>query len=323
MRFERLGEEWGEADVLGMARAIELHSEHPAGRAIVRYVDAVHSGLFAGEEVRSLPGKGISGYVDAGDGRRHVVLIGVERNSKEESKSNSVMALFARSSIWVDDVKCGTFMLADDLKRGSVIAVRQLEQMGMHLHLVSGDGEEQVAGVASALGFHGEVRGHLRPEEKALLVTEKRAAGARAAMVGDGINDSVALAAANIGISFRSGTDLSRMASDVVIMDDDIGQVPWIFAFGRRVRRTIAWNFLWAFCYNAAGMGLAMMGKLEPAFAAAAMVFSSLLVIVNSSRVASGQPSARSDSPCEGQRGIASPSGGGEGLDDVREKPGK
>ena len=321
--FERLGEEWGEADVLGMARAIELHSEHPAGRAIVRYADAVHSDLFAGEEVRSLPGEGISGYVDTGSGRRHVVLIGAERDSREKLKSNSIIALLTRSSVWVDDVKCGTFVFTNDLKRGSVIAVRRLEQMGMHLHLVSGDGEEQVAGVASALRFHGEVRGRLRPEEKALLITEKRATGALAAMVGDGINDSVALAAANIGISFRSGTDLSRMASDVVIMDDDIAQVPWIFAFGRRVRRTIVWNFLWAFCYNAAGMGLAVMGKLEPVFAAGAMVFSSFLVIMNSSRVASGRPSAGPDSPWEGQREIASPSGGGERLDDVREKLGK
>ncbi|MBI1847764.1 MAG: HAD family hydrolase, partial [Candidatus Rokubacteria bacterium] len=138
----------------------------------------------------------------------------------------------------------------------------------------------------AALGI-ADVRWSLLPHEKvaALQAASAGSASRRVAMVGDGINDAAALAAADVGIATCCGADVAREAADVAMVGGDLTQIPWLLRFSRRVRRTVATNLMWSFAYNTAGIGLALTGWLPPVLAAMAMVLSSLFVIGNTRRL--------------------------------------
>jgi P-type E1-E2 ATPase len=146
--------------------------------------------------------------------------------------------------------------------------------------MMTGDRQPRAAALAHSLGL--SYRARLLPEEKLTAIHELQAASGAVAMVGDGINDAPALAAADVGIALGSGADLSRHTAQICLLASDLSRLPWLIELAQRTQRAIRWNLLWAFGYNAIGIGIAAAGWLHPVLAAIAMGASSLLVVTNS-----------------------------------------
>ncbi len=277
-----------ERDMLDMIASVEAGSTHPVGKALAAYARGRGGSILPSSPIQTLPGLGIKGEVSLGSGR--TVSVAVRKG--DDCISTKVQASAGtplRSSCYIsfDEVVSSVVHLSDHLRPEAPEAVRQLQQAGISCTIVSGDCQGVVSQVARDLNI-AEASGDLKPEEKIRLVQEAAKKGGITSMVGDGINDAPALAAADIGIALRGGTDLSREAADVTIMDDDLRKIPWAIGYSRKVLRTIKWNLGWAFAYNIIGIGLAACGLLHPVFSALAMIASSLLIVANSSRLAKG-----------------------------------
>lgn len=272
-------------EAISLAATLEQRSEHAAGRAICRYADERGVPTLKTHWARSVPGRGIEGEIEVGAGGRTMVRLTNEGPS-ELDMSKVINSSQTRSYLYIDNVFSGIFSFSDRIRPSAGAAISALKDFGVEVSVLSGDTLASVQAIAESLQPGLELHGRLLPEEKLRLVREQGDSSGGVAMVGDGVNDAPALAAAALGIALRSASDLSKLTADVTIMDDDLRRIPWLLLFGKRVRRVILWNLGWAFIYNVAGIGLAVAGVLEPVFAALAMVVSSALVIVNSSRLA-------------------------------------
>ena len=183
-------------------------------------------------------------------------------------------------AVWDEEGVLGALRFAETPRPEAAESVAALRALGLRVGLLSGDLRADavvpliLAAEEAALG--------LLPEDK---VARVRAEREPLAMVGDGINDAPALAAATLGIAVGSATDLARITADVAIVSDDLGRVPWLLAYARRVHRVIVENLLWVFAYNAVAIALAAAGKLSPLVASLAMLASSLLVVANAHRL--------------------------------------
>ena len=191
----------------------------------------------------------------------------------------------------VDGKLIGAICLADEARPESAEAIRKFQELGLEVVLLTGDQQSSAEAVAAKTGiakFHAGVL----PEEKAEMVKQYQAQGARVGMIGDGINDAPALAQADVGIAMGSGTDVAMETSDVVLMKNDLRHVADVLRLSRATLRNIRQNLFWAFGYNvigipiAAGLLVAFGGPaLNPMFAAGAMAFSSVSVVMNSLRL--------------------------------------
>ena len=232
---------------------------------------------------------GISGYVRefavfAGNRRmlaetRARIDPSLEAEAAEAEHQGRTVAFFG----W-DGTVTGFFALGDRIRPEASAAVSALQRRGIVVSLVSGDSEAATAAVAAALeipSYHAQVL----PEEKLDIIHRYQQLGRTVAMIGDGVNDAPALAAADLGIALGSGTDLAMQAAPVVLMSRDLERVALVFDASRKAMRIVRQNLFWAFFYNAAGITLAVIGILNPILAAGAMVLSSLSVIGNSMRL--------------------------------------
>jgi Cu+-exporting ATPase len=174
----------------------------------------------------------------------------------------------------------GLLAFGDRLKPGAPDAVQTLHSHGIKAVLLSGDNAGSAAAVARELGLD-DVRAEVLPEHKAAIVAELRKDGEVVAMVGDGINDAPALAAADVGIAMGTGTDVAMHAAGITLMRGDISLVPDALDISRRTVAKIRQNLFWAFVYNIVGIPLAAFGLLSPVIAGAAMAFSSVSVVSN------------------------------------------
>ena len=180
----------------------------------------------------------------------------------------------------------GRLALSNHIRPDAAEAIRRLHEAGISTVLLSGDRVEAAESVARELGI-ARVEAPRLPQEKIEAVRAASGDGRTVAMVGDGINDAPALAAADVGIALGAGTDLARQAGNVVLLSDRLDRVPWLVALSRRTRRIIVQNLAWAFGYNAIALAAAAAGLLHPLLAAVAMVVSSLTVLSNSARIQS------------------------------------
>jgi Cu+-exporting ATPase len=185
----------------------------------------------------------------------------------------------------------GVIAAADTLKPRANQTVDALKQMGLKILLLSGDNQKTATTVAESIGIE-EVLAEVLPGDKAQKVTDLQAAGEVVAMVGDGINDAPALAAADVGIALGTGADVALEAADLTLIRDDLDLIPQAIKLSRRMMRIIRQNLFWALCYNiiaipvAAGAFYPLWGwTLNPALAAAAMAMSSVSVVTNSLRL--------------------------------------
>lgn len=308
--LKRGGHEWSavQSDVLLMMAAAESRSEHPLARAVSAYakealefVDLPSSVYVTGFE--SVTGAGIrcdvSGDFASSDAKRHTVAIG---NLEFMKRSNvpcpdNLLAFkdreeaLGRTTIFVaaDGQLSCSLSLADTLKAEARQAVDALRLMGVRVFVVTGDQEAIAKAIAAEIGIEGsDVFAAVKPEAKREIVQDLQSKGHRVAMVGDGINDSPALAAADVGIALCSGTDIAIEAADIVLMRADLTDVAAALDLSRTIFRKIRLNFLWATIYNMIGIPLAMglllpWGiHLHPMLAGAAMAMSSVSVVGSS-----------------------------------------
>jgi Cu+-exporting ATPase len=303
------------ASLLRYADSVEQASEHAVAAAITALAraEAPRPGLrrnrrpgrrapllAAADGFTALPGLGARGLVD---GRE--VIVGRARlladrgleipedlaawcRAREETGCTTVLAA------WDDEVR-GTFAVTDTVKPSAATAVVALRRLGLRPVLLTGDNAATARTVAEAAGI-GEVISEALPAAKARVITELQEAGRSVAMVGDGVNDGPALAAARLGLALGSGTDVAICAADMILLRDDLGAVPDAIALARATFRTIRRNLAWAFCYNVLAIPLAAAGLLNPLVAAATMTLSSVFVVWNSLRLrrfaAAANPSA-------------------------------
>ncbi|WUI64870.1 heavy metal translocating P-type ATPase [Actinomycetospora sp. NBC_00405] len=269
--------------VLARAAAVERGSEHAIATAVMAHCP---EDVPAPVDFVALPGLGARAVVDGVEvtvGRPDLFDAGVPEglradwNAAEEA-GHTVVAVG-----W-DGVVQGAVVLADDVKASAAPAVTALRAAGLHLVLLTGDHERAARTAATAVGIDDVVAGVL-PEGKLAVLAERRAAGAVVAMVGDGINDGPALAAADLGLAVGTGTDVALEAADVILVRDDLTAVPEALALARATHRTIRVNLAWAFGYNVAAIPLAVAGLLNPLLAGLAMALSSLLVVSSSLRL--------------------------------------
>ncbi|GAA4751608.1 heavy metal translocating P-type ATPase [Actinomycetospora chibensis] len=269
--------------VLARAAAVERGSEHAIATAVVAHGPG---DVPAPVDFVALPGLGARAVVDGAEvtvGRPDLFEVGVPSDLRAawddaEAAGHTVVAVG-----W-DGVVHGAVVLADDVKASAAPAVAALRAAGLHPVLLTGDHERAARTVAAAVGIDDVVAGVL-PEGKLAVLAERRAAGAVVAMVGDGINDGPALAAADLGLAVGTGTDVALEAADVILVRDDLTAVPEALALARATHRTIRVNLAWAFGYNVAAIPLAVAGLLNPLLAGLAMALSSLLVVSSSLRL--------------------------------------
>jgi heavy metal translocating P-type ATPase len=255
--------------------AVERYSEHPLGRAVVAYAEQRRVEIPPATNIEVHKGFGINGEVK---GVR--VTIGNNRFLRTEPKAEEGRTV----AFWRIGDRTGALVFGDALRPDAAELVASLHMRGVRASIVSGDSKETVAWAARAIDSD-EYRAEALPGQKADIVREYQRGGNTVAMVGDGVNDAPALAAANLGIALGSGADLAMQAAPVVLMKPSLERVTEVFELAHFTRRIVAQNLFWAFFYNAAGITLAITGLLNPILAAAAMVLSSLSVIANSSRL--------------------------------------
>lgn len=280
-------------DVLAKAAAIESASEHPLAAAIV--AAARDRGIQIGSgpnEFVNDPGVGVAGVVDGVEVSvsRIGSLAGVDLLAPPTTRHTAVQVT------WGGQVR-GVITLADRVKPDSATAIAELRAMGITPMLLTGDSAAVARQVADEVGIAADdVIAGVLPTEKADAITRLKAQGRTVAMVGDGVNDSVALAVADIGMSMGSGADAAIDAGDLTLMRTDVLAVPTALRLSSRTLRTIRMNLFWAFAYNAAAIPLAALGLLNPMISGAAMACSSLLVVANSLRLKRFQEASQASS---------------------------
>ena len=285
----------GEEELLKIAASAERGSEHPVAKAIVE--GAVERGLALDEpqSFKAVPGRGIDAQVN---GVR--VLAGnvklMQENGVDVStaaKDSETLAKKGRTLMYValDGQLAALCAAADALKSTSREAVARLRHMGIEVVMITGDNRDTANAIAEEAGIT-RVLADVLPQDKAAEVARLQQGGRKVAMVGDGINDAPALAAADVGFAIGTGTDVAVESADVVLMRGDLNEVPTAIALSRATIRNIKQNLFWAFAYNTAGIPFAagvffIFGGplLNPIFAGAAMALSSVSVVSNALRL--------------------------------------
>ncbi len=274
-----------EAELLALAAAAQSGSEHPLARAVL--AAAKGSALQGVTEFRSLPGRGLIARV----GERRIA-IGHSRLMRDEHVDTDALAqpaaaleAQARTVMWVAALDpapqlLGVIAVTDPIKPSAGEAIRRLHEIGIETVLLTGDNERVAAAVAAALGIR-RVSANRLPDEKAAEIERLRAAGRHVAMVGDGVNDAPALAAADLGIAMGGGADLAIETAGITLMRGDPRLIGEAIAVSQATYRKIRQGLFWAFIYNVVGMPLAAAGLLSPMIAGAAMALSSMSVVAN------------------------------------------
>ncbi|MEU0943909.1 heavy metal translocating P-type ATPase [Streptomyces canus] len=276
-------EDADEKQVLRLAGALEHASEHPVARAVALGAEEKVGPLPETERFENVPGKGVRGLVEGREvavGRLFDVLPAELARAKEEAERCGRTAVVVG---W-DGVARGVLAVADAVKETSAEAVRSLRALGLTPVLLTGDNRTVAEAVARAVGID-EVIAEVLPEDKVDAVRQLQGRGRVVAMVGDGVNDAAALAAADLGLAMGTGTDAAIEAGDLTLVRGDLRAAADAIRLSRRTLATIKGNLVWAFGYNVAALPLAAAGLLNPMIAGAAMAFSSVFVVTNSLRL--------------------------------------
>ena len=283
-----------EEELLTNAFALEKKSEHPLARAVLQKAGELEIKVPEVEEFQALPGNGLSAVLE---GRRLVggnfTFISTQAEISEEmQKQSQRLAEEGKTPLFFarDGHLMGIIAVADVIKEDSPQAVKQLQNMGIHVVMLTGDNERTARAIGKQAGVDEVIAGVL-PDGKESVIRSLKKKG-KVAMVGDGINDAPALTRADLGIAIGAGTDIAIDAADVVLMKSQLSDVPAAIRLSRATLKNIHENLFWAFFYNVVGIPLAagiwypIFGwKLNPMFGAAAMSLSSFCVVTNALRL--------------------------------------
>lgn len=268
-------------ELLRVAASAEVYSEHPLARAIVRKAAALN--LSPLREFAYHPGKGVTCLVDGkftiAGSRAFLREMGIpftQPSPRVEALSEVAVAQAGRF--------LGFILIADIVRGDAGKAVSRLRSLSLHLVLMTGDAAAIAQAMGRSFGFD-QVHGNLLPDGKLDQLRNLRAEGRTVAMVGDGVNDAPALAAADVPIAMGSGTDVAQQFSGVLLIGDDLRRLADLIELARRCRGVILFNFAGTLIVDAAGMGMAALGLLSPILAALVHVSSELLFILNSARL--------------------------------------
>ena len=282
-------------ELLQLAATAEKGSEHPLGKAIVNQAEALGLSLFEVEDFEAMTGKGLQAVVNEKSiliGNRHLMAehgVSIQRLASE----SDVLATAGKTPMYVaaDGVLLGIVAVADVVKESSQAAIARLKHLGVEVAMLTGDNQKTAAAIAKQVGID-RVLAEVMPANKSSEVRRLQEEGKQVAMVGDGINDAPALVQADIGIAIGSGTDVAIESADIVLMRSHLMDVPTAIQLSKKTMMTIKQNLFWAFIYNlicipvAAGVLYLWGGPLlNPMFAAGAMAFSSISVLLNALRL--------------------------------------
>ncbi|WP_207455131.1 heavy metal translocating P-type ATPase [Herbiconiux sp. SYSU D00978] len=274
-------------DVLALAAAVEAGSEHPIASAIVDAAQARGLAVPSATQFTTTAGFGASALVEG-------VTVTVGRPETPDAAiaaaqaAGSTVVVVARGGETV-----GTIALRDTPKPSSRDAIARFRALGLRPVLLTGDNAGAAQSIAAEVGID-DVRAEVTPAGKLDAIRALQAEGRVVAMVGDGVNDAAALAAADLGVAMGGGTDAAQAASDLTVASGDLTAVADAIRLSRRTLRVIKGNLFWAFGYNVAAIPLAMAGLLNPLIAGAAMALSSVFVVTNSLRLRRFKPLAAS-----------------------------
>lgn len=280
-----------EEKIIQLAASLENYSEHPLAKAITNYAKENKISFLKAENFTTPIGKGVSGEVN-----NQKILIGnakfMAENSvdceelkaaAEDLKESGATVIF----IVVNQKLAGLFAIEDALKSTSLEAVKELQNLGLRIVMLTGDSKKTAAKVAKELGIS-EVFAEILPQEKSKIISKLKSEGNSVAMVGDGINDAPALTIADVGIAVANGTDVAIESAGIVLLHGDLAKLVKALHLSKKTLRNIKENLFLAFGYNVLAIPLAagLLGfQLSPIIAAAAMALSSVSVIANSLRL--------------------------------------
>ena len=283
-----------ETDLLSLACALEARSEHPLARAVMEHAASCEMNAVEVSDFAALPGNGLTARLNGETllggslkfiGSKLAVPEAMKAKADELAGQGKTPLLFARG-----DAFAGIIAVADTIKEDSPRAVKELQDMGIRVVMLTGDNERTAKAIGDQAGVDAVIAGVL-PDGKEAVIRELQKRG-KTAMVGDGINDAPALTRADTGIAIGAGTDIAIDAADVVLMNSRLSDVPAAVRLSRATLRNIHENLFWAFFYNvvgiplAAGAWIALLGwKMNPMFGAAAMSLSSFCVVSNALRL--------------------------------------
>ena len=290
------------AHALALAAAVQSGSTHPLAQATLEAARQQGLAVAAAQDMRTLPGRGAQALLD---GQSYLLgspdwlqQEGLEAGpwqalvQARQAQGASVSLLARRQGAQL--LPCALLAFADSPKPGAAQALAALRRRGLKTVLLSGDNRGAVQALAQQLGFDpaaGEVQAEVLPGDKAAHVAQLRTQGV-VAMVGDGVNDAPALAAADVGIALGSGTDVAMHAAGITLLRGDLALLEQAFDISARTLRKIRQNLFWAFVYNVAGIPLAALGYLNPVLAGAAMALSSVSVMANALLLTRWKPAA-------------------------------
>ncbi len=277
-------------EVLANAAALAQATTHHLASAVSDYATLNSISPMPVENIQTISGKGVEAQIPDGG---LAVFLGSHSFMKENGLTTPdslnrkiVDAMASGASLicvgWSGQVR-GVFAFREDLRVGAKSVLRHFSDLGYDLGILTGDHVGHGKKMQATLGV--PVHAALLPADKTDHVQSMAQSGILVAMVGDGINDAPALAAATVGIAMGCGADVSRESADACLMSDDLAAIPQLFDLSKQTVRTIKQNLFWAFAYNVCGLGLAATGKLGPISAAIAMIVSSFLVVANSMRL--------------------------------------
>lgn len=283
-----------EKEILELAYALEQKSEHPLAKAILQKADELEIKKGEVHEFQALPGNGLTGIWNgtllSGGNENFIekqteISLEVKEKARKLAEDGKTPLFFSKNNILA-----GIIAVSDVIKEDSPQAVKELQNMGIHVVMLTGDNERTAKAIGKQAGVD-EVIAEVLPEGKEEVIRKLKEKG-KVAMVGDGINDAPALTRADIGIAIGAGADVAIDAADVVLMKSRLSDVPAAVRLSRATLRNIHQNLFWAFFYNtigiplAAGLFIPIFGwELNPMFGAAAMSLSSFCVISNALRL--------------------------------------
>ncbi len=280
-----------EAELLHRVAVLQSRIPHPLAQSLLAAVGEPKGDQLL-TEFRYHPGLGVEGTVGGAEPHLYVGSLRLMERAnlclvpelEEATKATASRGATAVLVGWDGTVRAVLFF-QESIRREASEVLTSLQSMEIQVGILTGD-RKISSSTRAELPAWLEVKVGLLPEDKVRILQTARASGESVAMVGDGINDAPALAAADVGIALGTGADLTREAADVNVLDPDLGKILWIVEYARKVRRTIQRNLFWAFAYNGVAIVFAAAGRLNPLVAAAAMIASSLFILWNTRRLA-------------------------------------